>query len=553
MHSIEYQHPYRMLQRNATEFANSPAIQGQKLGQRQSEELFGLSWAEALQRVNAYANYFRSLGLKKGDRVAIQARNQMGWALSDWAMSACGLVSVPIYVQSVAREVKYILEEAEIKLLLCEEPNPESPVKQIRLIDLDQEAQKYLGEQFIEDLLGPDEIATIIYTSGTTGEPKGVLHSFRNLSTAIQIGMKWLGISKSDQLLSYLPLSHIAERVLCDFLPLYSGSSVAFVESAEKVSRALPSVRPTVFLAVPRVWDMMRLKIQKELSSNAMVEARLQLIPRFLRKWILGYFIRNKLGFSRTRYFFSGAAKLSNETAQFFRDYGIQIAELYGLTETLGVSIFSNPKRPVLGSVGQPYPSVELKFLEDGELCLKAPFHFLGYYRKPDETKAVMKEGWFHTGDIGHQDQNGNIFITDRKKDIFKTANGKYVAPLPIETRLKAHPAIREVMVVGENRPHCVAIASIEEKLANVEDLMRHLENVNASLPIHEKIKTIGCVTRSWSVDAGELTPTMKLKRRQLLVRYSEEIEGLFKARRPVEFIETGNERNIRAHSGFKR
>jgi len=549
MTEIPFFHPYEKLTEWARTMPNRVALRGQKLGARKSSEFFDLSWKEVLERVEAYGNYLRALGLKKGDRVALQARNQMAWALLDWAMSSVGIVSVPIYVQSLVSEVDYIMRESEAKLLLTDHPLAELPhLKQMNLEEWDIEACKLVGQKFTPDFLDPTEVCTIIYTSGTTGEPKGVMHTMRGISSGVQRGVYYLQISKKDRLLSYLPLSHIAERVLCAFAPVYSGACVTYVESAEKIIRVLPEIKPSVFLAVPRIWDMMAAKLKKEIESNAMLQTRLESIPRFLRPLIFGFMVRRKLGFSRTRMFFSGAAKLNRETAAYLKEFGIRIAELYGLTETLGASAFSDYRRPVFGSVGKPYPGVSIKFMSDGEICLKSDHHFVGYYKKPVETSAVLKEGWFHTGDIGRQDAEGNLYITDRKKDIFKTASGKYVAPLPIETLLKKYVGIREVMVIGEDHAHCVALASVDQDHANPEELSKHLEMVNSQLPLHEKIKTLGYMTHAWSAEGGELTPTMKLKRRQILSRYSGIIEEVFSSSQRVLLVET-NERNNRAHS----
>lgn len=550
MDQIPFFQPYEKLNHWAQRFPHRKALSGQKLGSRKSAEFFSLTWGEVLERVKAYGSHFRSLGLKKGDRVAIQAKNQIAWVLADWAMNSVGIVSVPIYVQSLISEVEYIVKESEVKLLLTDSIHTElsSSLNQISLEDWDIEAARCIGQEFNPDFLPRDEACTIIYTSGTTGDPKGVMHAMQGISSGVQRGIAYLRIHSGDQLLSYLPLSHIAERVLCGFLPAYSGASVAFVESAEKVVRHIPEIKPTVFLAVPRIWDLMALKLKKEIESNPMLQTRLESIPRFMRPWIFGFMVRRKLGFSRTRMFFSGAAKLNRDTAEYLKEFGIRIAELYGLTETMGLSAFNNPKRPVFGSVGKPYPGVSLRLMSDGEICLKSDHHFVGYYKKPAETAQVLREGWFHTGDIGRQDDDGNLYITDRKKDIFKTSNGKYVAPTPIEFQLKKHLGIREVMVIGENRPYCIALASVDETQTSLQELAKHLEGVNSILPAHERIKTLGFMTRPWTVDGGELTPTMKLKRQQILTNYSGIIEDVFSSSKGVLLVET-NERINRAHS----
>jgi long-chain acyl-CoA synthetase len=290
------------------------------------------------------------------------------------------------------------------------------------------------------------------------------------------------------------------------------------------------------FMTVPRIWDLMRFKIERELDAQAQ-SAVFKYTPELLKRIFLRRIIRKKLGFEMTRYFASGAAKLNLETAEKFRSWGIQIHEGYGLTETLCISTINPPGYCRLGTVGKIYPGVSLRIASDGEVCLKAPFHFLGYYQQPELTSQVLRDGWFHTGDIGVMDEKGCLRITDRKKDLFKTTNGKYVAPLAIEIKLKGRAGIREAMVIGDGRPHCVALVSMDLAIMNEADLLRWVDEINKSLPPHEQVRTVGYVTESWTVDSGEMTPSLKLKRRIILDRYEKQIEELFENRSRVRFV----------------
>jgi len=520
--------------------ARRPAFGYLRLAGSTFEKFQTMNWAEVWHRVQRYRRHLNNQGLKAGDRIALQGMNSVEWVILDWASLISGIVSVPLFKGSARDEVDFILKESESKILFCDEVNPSISIKQISFTDLELDSSKLNSDDYPEPELDPDSLATIIYTSGTQGEPKGVMHSLRNLSAAIFTCNQIARLTDRDRLFSYLPLSHVAERVLVDLGSLYSGASVYFLDRVERLIQYLPEARPTIFLAVPRVWDTIRFRLEKELSHSR------------LRRWkkILGFAIRRKLGLDRARYCVSGAAKLSPETNQALSDYGIEVMEAYGLTETLGVSTLSRPGEKTMGSCGKLYPGIEAKIANDGEILLKAPFHFKGYYKQPELSAEVLKSDWFATGDIGHFDSDGNLFITDRKKNLFKTSSGKYVAPLVAETFLKNHPAVREALVAGENRAHCVALVSVDLTLVTSGEMERHLEMVNRKLPSHEHIKTLWITGDSWTSTSGELTPSMKLKRRVVMNKYASTIENIYESRARIIFEQEEGQLK-RAHSSI--
>ncbi|PIR22147.1 MAG: hypothetical protein COV44_09415 [Deltaproteobacteria bacterium CG11_big_fil_rev_8_21_14_0_20_45_16] len=531
--------PYEALVKNAALYPHQTALGTLRLGNDEYENFFELDWSTCLEKVKAYALYLRSLGLKKGDHIAFRSRNQASWLLLDWACSAGGWVSVPLYPQSTIHEVSYILKEAEVKLLVSETIIDQFECNNISVEDLEIRSRALEGQKFISDCLDPELASTIIYTSGTTGKPKGVMHSEYGIYGAMQVANNIIHLSEKDRLISYLPLSHVAERTLSSYGSLYFGCAVYLVDSVEKMAKFLPKVRPTVFFAVPRVWELIRGKLAREMnnSTDKFSMKVLSRLPEFLRRTILGKMIRKRMGFDAARLMVSGAAKLSEETAEMLIGWGLPVIQGYGLTETFCISCMDEVSSSNPASVGRPYPGVELKIAEDGEVCLRAPFHFVGYFKREEETQAAFRDGWFLTGDIGRLDSDFKLIITDRKKDVFKTSNGKYVAPLPIEAQFRAHPGVQEAMVVGDGRPYCVVIVALQDPNLGEESLIELLERVNSNLPSHERIHSLGYFRRAWNVESGELTPTMKLKRRSVLKKYGTQIQSLYDRRVKVEAL----------------
>jgi long-chain acyl-CoA synthetase len=485
--------------------------------------------------VQATRDWLQAQGVQPGDAVMIQGANRPEWLFVDWALLALGAISVPIYMGSPEEEVLYIHQETNAKWMISDEL-PSGVVGcswktlQEGFTSLLNQSTHALTCPFV-----PEDCVTIIYTSGTQGRPKGVMHSLHNLSEGFHRAQERGRFSSRDRILSYLPLSHIAERALVGLGALYEGVQIVFLNRVELLAKALPLVRPTVFFTVPRVWELFRTRVEKELSSP-LAQRRIAAIPFFLRPWLVGRMVRKKLGLDRARFCFSGAAKLYPDTSKALAQWGIVVHEAYGLTETMAISTLSEMGRPLAGSCGKPYSDVQIKIAPDGEILLKAPFHFLGYYKQKELTDEVIQDGWFATGDVGHVDAQGNLHITDRKKSLFKTSGGKYVAPLVAESLLKQCALVKEAVVFGENKDYCVALVQVDRAEWSMATLVVHLKRLNRKLAAHEQIKKVGVVAEDWSIQSGDVTPSFKLKRHRILAKYKNCIEWLYESQ--VEIVE---------------
>ncbi len=418
----------------------------------------------------------------------------------------------------------------------------------------------------------PHDLATIIYTSGTTGEPKGVMLTHGNLVANVLATGQVLQLSGDDVAMSFLPLSHSFERMVV-YLYLYSGVRVAFAESIETISRDLAIVRPTVMTGVPRVYEKMQARILEAVAASPPLSRRLfawaldvgrsmararsagRRPPRWLSVQgvladsLVHAKIRRRMG-GRFRYLVSGSAPLPVPVAEFFQALGLTILEGYGLTETSPVLTVNPPDAPRFGTVGRPVPGVEIRIAEDGEILARGPNVMRGYYNKPEATNAVLENGWFHTGDIGRLDADGYLAITDRKKDIIVTSGGKKIPPQPIEARLQSHPLVAEALLIGDRRkfpallivPDFQALAARLGEKVTMEDrdtLVRRadvlalfeplVEEVNAGLAQFERIKRFALLPTEFQMETGELTPTMKVRRRVVEERWQGVIEELYR------------------------
>ena len=418
-----------------------------------------------------------------------------------------------------------------------------------------------------------DALATIIYTSGTTGEPKGVMLSHANLVSNMKAGSEALQLSQADVALSFLPLSHGFERMV-SYIYLFSGVTLAFAESLDTIARDIAQVRPTLMTGVPRVFEKLHSRImEKGLSEpgikNAIFrwavgagEARGQAQLRGRRTGLVGSLqasladrlvfakIRENLG-DRIRYLVSGSAPLPASIAEFFQGIGLPIIEGYGLTETAPILTVNPPDAPRVGTVGRALPGVELKIAEDGEILARGPNIMSGYYNKPDATAEALRAGWFHTGDIGTIDDEGYLRITDRKKDLLVTSGGKKIAPQPLEAILKRNPLVAEAVLLGDRRKYAAALivpdfAALERRLKELgrtpgtraelttrDDVLALYQEVidalNRELSQFERIKKIALLPAEFSIESGELTPTLKVKRKVVEDRYRERIESLYR------------------------
>jgi len=486
------------------------------------------------QEVRKMAAYIKSLNLKKNSKIGILSKNCAHWIMSDLAIMLSGHISVPLYPNLNSESLNKILLHSETQLLFVGKLDNFDLMKDgipsnINCITFPFYSQDYpiwddliKGIQPIEDNEEKDanELASIIYTSGTTGDAKGVMHSFANFSFATINASKSLEIVNREIFFSYLPLSHIAERLLIEMCSLYTGSRVYFAESLETFAANLSYASPTVFLGVPRIWTKFQQGILLKLPQKK--------LDRLLKIPFVSFLIKNKikkgLGLKRANNVFTGAAPTPVATINWFAKLGIFIQEAYAMTENTCYSHVTLKDNIRVGYVGQALPKCEVKFSQENEILIKHEALMLGYYKDIDKTNEIIKDGWLHTGDEGEIDKDGFLRITGRVKDIFKTSKGKYIAPSPIEMKLSENSNIEQVCVVGTGIPQPIALVVLSDNAkksinykASIEET---LKDVNQTLDKHEVIHNLIVVDDVWTVENKFLTPSMKIKRKTIEKKY---------------------------------
>jgi len=540
--------------------------------------------------VYATARQLQSWGIHKGDRVVILSENRPEWAVADFACLMLGVVDVPIYATQTGEQCLFVLQNSEARIAFVSTRKQYEKIASVReqtkleyivLMDDAPEItdavpmQSFLknappgNDPEIEAIglsIDPDDLATLIYTSGTTGTPKGVMLTHGNIASNLNVSLDMYEFDKDDLCISFLPLSHVTARHL-DYALFNTGVPLAYCPVVDELPRAMREVHPTLIVAVPRVYEKVynqvqnkahgikRVLIQWALSVGA---ANRETILRGETPKSFSWKLANALVFSkvregmggRARIFVSGGAPLGKEIATWFADIGIRIHEGYGLTETSPVIALNNPINHRLGSVGKPMPNIEVKIADDGELLVRGPSVFKGYFKMPEETAAVFDDGWFKTGDIARLDEEGYLSITDRKKDLIKTSGGKFIAPQPIENSLKVNQYIGEAALLGDGRrfPAVLIIPSFEDleawaqhhgvKFSSRKELVKShqvqslyqgiVDELNNNLAQFEKLKKVLVVPAELSIADGTLTPSMKLRRRHLTDRYKKEIDALY-------------------------
>jgi long-chain acyl-CoA synthetase len=518
-----------------------------------------ISTEEFDRRVRACASALARAGVRKGDRVAILSYNRVEWAVADWACQLLGAPDVPIYTTLPEEPVGYILRDSGARVAFVENAEQAAKVRAagILTVSFDPAPGVESFDAFLADGPGdppslkgdPEDLATLIYTSGTTGVPKGVMLTHRNLVSNLKAACAPLDLRPEDVGLSFLPLSHIFERIL-DYAYFAHGMTIAYAEHIDRVSDNLLEVRPTVMGAVPRFYEKVYARIREAVEAlpprkRALFEwarrvgaeeaalrrrgrpAPLGLRLRFaLARWLVLRKFAARVG-GRMRYFVSGGAPLPPDVAEYLFSLGFTILEGYGLTETSPVLTLNRPGQIKLGTVGKPIDGVEIRIAPDGEILARGPNVMKGYYNRPKETAEVLRDGWFATGDVGEFDEEGFLRITDRKKDLIKTAGGKYVAPQPIENRLKLHRAILNAVVVGDRRKFPAALI-VPAPGATREQVQEAVDEVNRTLAPFERIKKFALLDRDFSIEAGEMTPTLKVRRRAVEERHRAVIDALY-------------------------
>ncbi|MEJ2464115.1 MAG: long-chain fatty acid--CoA ligase [Candidatus Thiodiazotropha sp.] len=571
-------------------FVERVARSPDKTAYRQYDETKALwqeiSWSEMGRRVARWQAAFQREDLKPGDRVAMLLRNCSEWVTFDLAAQGLGLVTVPLYTNDRAENIGYIMQDAGVRLLLVENNEQWQGLQSIRnqlaglnrIVTLEKvdphglqsrlmHIDQWLPEKGLREPkaieVASESLATIVYTSGTTGRAKGVMLSHRNILWDIESGLKIIDVFPSDSFLSFLPLSHTLERTVGLVLPMVAGSSVAFSRSVQQLAEDLQTLKPTMLISVPRIFERVYAKIQEKLQNdsaiaraifNAAVETgwlrfehaqgrrgwspKLALWPLF-DKLVAGK-IREKLG-GRLRIAVSGGAPLAPDIAKVFIGLGVPILQGYGLTETSPIITANTHENNIPASVGILFPGIEFKISEREELLVRSPNVMLGYWNNRNATAEVIDpDGWFHTGDkVKYED--GHIFITGRLKEIIVMANGEKVPPADMEMCITMDSLFEQVLIIGEGKPYLSALVVLNQDLASADgidptnvseaQLEMLLKRINSQLdnfPGYAKVVRLTVAKEPWSIENGLVTPTMKLKRKSILERYMDELGRLY-------------------------
>jgi long-chain acyl-CoA synthetase len=560
---------------------------------REASGWTSISSAELYRSVVGLSRAFESWGIGKGDRVAILSENRPEWTITDFAALALGAVTVPIYSTQTAEQTAFILDDSGARIVVVSTRNqlekvlsiqPQTGIERVLVMDAIQNPRALQirklftraqdstasDEEFDarSRMIAPGDLATIIYTSGTTGTSKGVMLTHGNMTSNIACSLEGFNLRTQDELsVSFLPLSHVTARHV-DFALLYRGVTLAYCPDISELSRILTEVQPTVFVAVPRVYEKIRQQVILKaigFPKNPIYRWALK-VGRAHRAEIMAgkrptspaWKITNNLVFSKVRAgmggkareFISGGAPLGRELAEWFADIGICVLEGYGLTETSPVIAVNTPSTNKLGTVGKPLSNVEVRIAEDGEVLTRGPSVFKGYWNRAEETREAFVDGWFKTGDIGQLDSDGFLSITDRKKDLIKTSGGKFIAPQPIENSLKLNALIGTAVVIGDRRKfpavliapsfavleawartNKIIFTSRQELVADakVQALYESLvEETNQNLARFEKLKRVLLVPDEFSWADGTLTHTFKVRRRGIETRYQNLIDEMY-------------------------
>jgi long-chain acyl-CoA synthetase len=557
---------------------------------RRAIQWVSISSSEFYQGVLGVARALGDWGLAKGDRVAILSENRPEWTIADFACLLIGAVVVPVYTTLTGEQTAYILQDSgarvifvsnDKQLLKVQSIQSQTAVGRIVVMDAVETAHAVHMQRLMHDgpkerdaqfdsaarTVVPDDLATIIYTSGTTGTPKGAMLTHGNMASNIAHSLSGFTIRGGEISISFLPLSHVTARHV-DLAMLFRGVTLAYVSVLDQLPQALMEVRPTIFVGVPRVYE----KIHGQVDAKA---------KGFPKKWIyrwalsigrahraevladqrptsLAWRLCDRLVYSKVRagmggraeVFISGGAPLGRELAEWYADIGIRIDEGYGLTETSPVIAVNSPQAHKLGTVGKTLPNLEVRIAEDGEILVRGPSVFKGYWNRPEETHAALTDGWFKTGDIGNLDADGFLSITDRKKDLIKTSGGKFIAPQPLENTLKHNALIAEAVILGDKRKfpavliapyfpvledwaraNQVAFPSRDELVAHAKVRALYegiVADLNRNLARYEQLKKVILIAEEFSTENGVLTASMKLRRRVVEERYRGRIDGMY-------------------------
>ena len=573
------------------------------VSEKRDKKWVHISSTEFVRRVRHIALGLADAGIRPQDRVALISENRPEWSIADLAILSLGAITVPLYTTQAIEQIEFILKDSGARAILVSggrilkharkgfenleqvehviifDPGSANEVPQAKTLEnieargAEIEGQDPLAFDKLTANGRPDDLATIIYTSGTTGEPKGVMLTHENFMTDVLSITTGLPISSSDTSLSVLPLSHIFERTVF-YVFCYMGVSVNYAPSFDVVGEYLREVQPTIMTAVPRLFEKVYHRIVKKGMSAGGLKSRifarsLEIGQRYAELKYKGeripltlkarYAVADRLVFTkwregiggRLRYFVSGGAPLSPTLSYSFLGAGINILQGYGMTETCIVCA-NRPEDNCVGSIGKPFQGIEVRIAEDGEMLVRGPNVMRGYYGHPDATLAVMHNGWFATGDVGYIDDHGHIWLTDRKKDLFKLSNGKYIAPQLIESLLKQSEFVNQVVVVGSSRKFPAALivpdwealksalraegkdatgthADLASQSAAVKLVQKDITTITAHLTDYERVRRVALLAEEFSIEKGEMTPTLKVKRAVIDQKYGDLIDELYR------------------------
>ena len=503
------------------------------LRQHINNELIIYSFKESGDEIRRIASALKGFNLPPKSKVALLSKNCAHWVMADIAIMMAGHVSIPIYPTLQAKTIEHILNHSESKAIIVgkldDYASQKSAISNMPVISV---AMYGINESMTwENLItqnepiqniqnnNPSDLITIIYTSGTTGLPKGVMHTVASFTNASNSFVEILPLSDHPKFFSYLPLSHIAERIGLELGAIFRGASLTFSESLETFARNLEDTQPDLFFAVPRIWSKFQEKILEGLPQKKL--DRIVKIPWF------GSFVKNKikkkLGLSKATYIISGAAPLSVSIMEWYKKIDVNILQGYGMTEDCIKSHFNFSHANKIGTVGKQMMGIKAKLSPEGEICILNDCLMKGYYKNPEDTAEVFdKDGYLKTGDIGEYDHDGYLTITGRAKDQFKTDKGKYISPAPIELELSKNPNIEQICIVGMGipQPILLIVPSAEANNKSKEDLreniIKAIQSINPTLDKHEKIEKAVIMKEDWTVENGLMTPTLKIKRSQV-------------------------------------
>jgi long-chain acyl-CoA synthetase len=565
-----------------------------------------ISWKEYGRHVRHFCLGMMELGLSRGDHVSIFGENEPEWLYSDLATQSAGAVAVGVYPTNPPKEAKYVIGHSESVFVVCDDQEQVDKVLEVKadlplvrkIIVTDMKGLRHYTDPMIMsfqaveeigrqveardpqqydrtvDQVRPEDVAIMVYTSGTTGPPKGAMLSHDNVMQFLKAQSQVIPQYDTDEIVSYLPLCHVAERMMSVFLPLNSGATVNFAESVDTVTSDMREILPTFFLAVPRIWEKMMASVIIKMKDatwlkrksyeifmpigERMAEARLSRkpIPLSLRiRNSIGFLallrhLKKELGLLRTRLAISGAAPIAPEVLKYFHSLGVEVLEGWGMTEETGIGTINRLGDVKLGTVGKPVPGVEIKIADDGEILLRCPHIFVGYWKDPEATARTVKNGWLYTGDVGELDAEGRLKITDRKKEIIITSGGKNIAPSEIENRLKCSPYINEAIVIGDGRKYLTALIQLEydnvakwaqdrgiayttfKSLAQnpeVYELVKgEVYEANKDFSQVETVKKFRLLEKELDHDDDELTATLKLRRKTVHKKFGQVIEEMY-------------------------